>query len=195
MIFMGQEFLEWGAWSDGTPLDWSKADRFSGIRTLYRDLIKLRRNGFGATRGLCGQGLHVHHVNNQDKVVGYHRWDVGGPRDDVVVIANFANGGFSPYKVGLPRGGVWRIRFNSDWGGYSPAFTNFGSFDLFATRKTSTICRLAARSELAPIRRWCCRRTHEANSPGITSKVALFLRHPRRADDADPSWASQQHLV
>ena len=135
MIFMGQEFLEWGAWSDATPLDWSKADRFSGIRTLDRDLIKLRRNGFGATRGLCGQGLHVHDVNNQDKVVGYHRWDLGGPRDDVVVIANFANCGFFPYKVGLPRGGVWRIRFNSDWSGYSPAFTNFGSFDLFAAQE------------------------------------------------------------
>jgi 1,4-alpha-glucan branching enzyme len=135
MIFMGQEFLEWGAWSDGTPLDWSKADRFSGIRSLYRDLIKLRRNRSGATRGLCGQGLHVHHVNNQDKVVGYHRWDLGGPRDDVVVIANFANRGFWPYKVGLPRGGVWRIRFNSDWSGYSPAFTNFGSFDLLAKQE------------------------------------------------------------
>jgi len=51
------------------------------------------------------------------------------------VIANFANRGFFPYKVGLPRGGVWRIRFNSDWSGYGPAFTNFGSFDLFATRE------------------------------------------------------------
>ena len=50
-----------------------------------------------------------HHVNNQDKLVGYHRWDLGGPRDDVVVIANFANRCFFPYKACLPRGGVWRI--------------------------------------------------------------------------------------
>jgi hypothetical protein len=36
----------------------------------------------------------------------------GGPRDDVIVIANFAHRGL--YKVGLPCGGVWRIRFSSD---------------------------------------------------------------------------------
>jgi hypothetical protein len=30
------------------------------------------------------------------------------------VIANFAHRGLSFYKVGLPGGGVWRIRFNSD---------------------------------------------------------------------------------
>ncbi|MEA2836973.1 MAG: 1,4-alpha-glucan branching enzyme [Bradyrhizobium sp.] len=36
MIFMGQEFLESGTWSDARALDWSKAARFAGIRTLYR---------------------------------------------------------------------------------------------------------------------------------------------------------------
>jgi 1,4-alpha-glucan branching enzyme len=50
----------------------------------------------------------------QDKVNAYHRWDAGGPRDDVVVIANFAHRGPFFYKAGLPGGGVWRIRFNSD---------------------------------------------------------------------------------
>ncbi len=133
MIFMGQEFLEWGAWSDSRQLDWSKADRFAGIRALYRDLITLRRNVLGLTRGLCGQSLNLHHVNNADKVIAYHRWDSGGPRDDVVVIANFANRGYDSYSIGLPRGGVWRVRFNSDWGGYSPVFTSHPSFDLNAS--------------------------------------------------------------
>ncbi len=133
MIFMGQEFLEWGAWSDSQQLDWSKADRFAGIRALYRDLITLRRNVLGLTRGLCGQSLNLHHVNNADKVIAYHRWDSGGPRDDVVTIANFANRGYDSYRIGLPRGGVWRVRFNSDWGGYSPVFTSHSSFDLIAS--------------------------------------------------------------
>lgn len=52
MLFMGQEFLEPGAWSDARELDWSKLERFSGIRALYRDLIRLRRNWFDTTRGL-----------------------------------------------------------------------------------------------------------------------------------------------
>ena len=76
--------------------------------------------------------MHVHHINNQDKVNIHHRWDARGPPDDVVAIATFAHRGHSSYGVGLPGGGAWRIRFNSDWSGYTPAFASCGSFDLFA---------------------------------------------------------------
>jgi 1,4-alpha-glucan branching enzyme len=132
MLFMGQEFLEWGAWSDARELDWSKAVRFAGIRALYRDLIRLRRNWSDTTRGLRGHEIHVHHVNDTDKVIAYHRWDRGGPRDDVVVVLNFANRGYDAYRIGLPRGGRWRVRLNSDWGGYSPVFTDHTSVDVTA---------------------------------------------------------------
>jgi 1,4-alpha-glucan branching enzyme len=132
MLFMGQEFLEWGAWSDARELDWAKAGRFTGIRALYRDLIRLRRNWFDTTAGLKGHNVHVHHVNDRDKVVAFHRWDRGGPGDDVVVVANWANRGYANYRVGLPRGGLWRVRFNGDWQGYSPAFTGHPSDDLWA---------------------------------------------------------------
>jgi 1,4-alpha-glucan branching enzyme len=133
MIFMGQEFLEWGAWSDAVALDWSKPARFAGIRSLYRDLIRLRRNWYDTTRGLSGHDVHVHHVNRADKVIAFHRWAGGGPRDDVVVLANFANRSYADYRIGLPRGGRWRVRLNSDWRGYSPAFTDHASFDLDAS--------------------------------------------------------------
>jgi 1,4-alpha-glucan branching enzyme len=129
MIFMGQEFLEWGAWSDANQLDWSKVDRFSGILNLYRDLIRLRRNWFDTTRGLKGHNINVHHVNNWDKVIAFHRWDQGGSRDDVIVVANFANRAYDSYRIGLPRGGTWRVRFNGDWRGYSPVFSDHASYD------------------------------------------------------------------
>jgi 1,4-alpha-glucan branching enzyme len=132
MIFMGQEFLEWGAWSDANQLDWSKVDRFSGILNLYRDLIHLRRNWFDTTRGLKGHEINVHHVNNWDKVIAFHRWDQGGPRDDVIVVANFANRAYASYRIGFPRGGTWRVRFNGDWRGYSPVFSDHASYDLSA---------------------------------------------------------------
>ncbi len=133
MIFMGQEFLEWGAWSDARELDWSKATRFAGIRTLYRDLIRLRRNWYDTTRGLRGHQVNVHHVNDADKVVAFHRWERGGARDDVVVLLNFANRSYPAYRIGLPRGGLWRVRFNADWQGYSPDFTNQPTYDLWAS--------------------------------------------------------------
>jgi 1,4-alpha-glucan branching enzyme len=129
MIFMGQEFLEWGSWSDARELDWSKLNRFGGIRALYRDLIRLRRNWFDTTRGLRGHQVNVHHVNDADKVIAFHRWDRGGPRDDVVVVLNLANRSYPSYRIGMPRGGLWRVRFNSDWRGYSDAFTDQVSFD------------------------------------------------------------------
>jgi 1,4-alpha-glucan branching enzyme len=132
MIFQGQEFLEWGSFDDGSELDWSKTVRFSGIRDLYRDLIRLRRNWFDTTRGLRGQHVHVHHVNDWDKVLAYHRWDRGGPRDDTVVLLNMADRAYDGYRVGFPRPGRWRVRFNSDWSGYDPSFGNRKSLDLDA---------------------------------------------------------------
>jgi 1,4-alpha-glucan branching enzyme len=82
------------------------------------------------TRGLNGHEINVHHVNDSGKVMAFHRWDRGGPRDDVIVVANFANGAYDSYRIGLPRGGIWRVRFNGDWRGYSPAFTDHASYDL-----------------------------------------------------------------
>jgi 1,4-alpha-glucan branching enzyme len=84
------------------------------------------------TRGLRGHEVNVHHVNDRDKVVAFHRWDRGGPRDDVVVLLNFANRSYDAYRIGLPRGGRWRVRLNSDWRGYSSVFTDHPSFDLTA---------------------------------------------------------------
>ena len=34
--------------------------------------------------------------------------------------------------IGLPRGGNWRVRFNSDWEGYDQEFGNFDSLDTHA---------------------------------------------------------------
>jgi 1,4-alpha-glucan branching enzyme len=124
MIFQGQEFLEDGYFHDQDPLDWKKLQDYGGINQLYRDLIRLRRNWYNGTRGLRGQHIHVYHVNNSDKVIAFHRWENGGPGDDVIVIANFANCTYDSYTIGMPRDGWWRVRFNSDWQGYSDDFHN-----------------------------------------------------------------------
>ena len=129
MIFQGQEFLEDGYFRDTVPLDWAKLNTYAGIQALYRDLIRLRRNWFDQTRGLRGQNLNVHRVNNTDKLIAFHRWENGGPGDDVVVVANFADRGYASYTLGFPRAGLWRVRFNSDWQGYSADFGNQLGYD------------------------------------------------------------------
>jgi 1,4-alpha-glucan branching enzyme len=132
MLFQGQEFLEDGHFSDSDALDWGKAHYHQGITNLYRDLVHLRRNWRDNTRGLRGDHVSVHHVNNGGKVIAYHRWDGGGPGDDVVVVANFSGQWYGDYRVGFPRGGRWYVRFNSDWNGYSGDFGNTATLDLDA---------------------------------------------------------------
>lgn len=129
MIFQGQEFLEDKYFRDTAPLDWTKLTTYSGIHMLYRDLVRLRQDRFNQMRGLRGQHLNVHHINNTDKVIAFHRWDVGGAGDDVVVVANFGNRRYDGYALGFPRGGWWRVRFNSDWEGYSADFGNQLGYD------------------------------------------------------------------
>jgi len=132
MIFQGQELLETRAWNDNLPLDWSDAARNAGIVNLYRDLAALRRNTRNTTRGLRGPHLHVHHVNDADKVIAFHRWAAGGPGDDVVVVANFGHRSYPSYRLGMPREGTWRVRLNTDWTGYDAEFGGQPVFDTFA---------------------------------------------------------------
>lgn len=126
MIFQGQEILEDGYFSDVDPVDWSKATTYAGIRALYRDLIRLRRNLDGATRGLTGPSTNVHHVNDGDKMIAFHRWDRGGVGDDVVVMCNFANTSWDDYRIGLPRPGTWHVLANTDATAYSADYGDHG---------------------------------------------------------------------
>jgi 1,4-alpha-glucan branching enzyme len=132
MIFQGQELLEDGFFQDSVPIDWARFVAFNGIHHLYRDLIRLRRNWFNQTAGLRGQHINVFHVNNSDKVIAFHRWENGGAGDDVVVVTNFADRSYTSYMLGMPHSGMWRVRFNSDWQGYSPDFGNHPGFDTMA---------------------------------------------------------------
>jgi 1,4-alpha-glucan branching enzyme len=118
MIFQGQEILEDEWFRDEVPVDWSKLAKHPGIHRLYTDLARLRRNGWDHTRGLRGPHVRVHHVNDADKLIAFHRSEAGGPRDDVVVVANFAGRAYDAYEVGFPRGGEWKVHLNSDWEGY-----------------------------------------------------------------------------
>lgn len=132
MIFQGQEVLEDGFFADTDPVDWTKATTYAGIQTMYRDMIRLRRNWFDTTRGLRGNNINVHHVNDTNKVIAYHRWQNGGAKDDVIIVANFANTSYASYNLGFPRAGTWKVRFNSDWNGYSADFANTNSYDTTA---------------------------------------------------------------
>jgi 1,4-alpha-glucan branching enzyme len=114
-------------------VDWGLRHRHAGLLRLHRDLISLRRNVADVSRGLRGPHVTVHHLDEGKRVLGYFRWQDGGPRDDVVVVANFSAVPMPAYRVGVPRAGRWRVRFNSDWSGYDPEFETVGAVDADAT--------------------------------------------------------------
>ena len=71
----------------------------------------------------------MHHIDDGNKVIAFHRWDQGGSGDDVIVVLNFSTQSFTNYSIGFPRSGVWRVRFNSDWNGYDASFATSPSND------------------------------------------------------------------
>ena len=126
MLFQGQEFMQDGYFNDWQALDWERAEKYSGIVEAHKHLISLRRNINGISAGLSGHSLNILHLNDGSKVFAYHRWDKGGPGDDVIIIVNMSNQEHHDYQIGIPRDGVWKVRFNSSWTGYGPDFKQLG---------------------------------------------------------------------
>lgn len=122
MLLQGQEFMQEGAFNDWQMLDWQKTEKFSGIVAAHRDLIHLRRDLTGTSSGLLGGSVSLFHRDEHNNIIGYHRWSTGGSGDDTIVIANFNRDGFDSYTLHLPKNGVWNVRFNSSWTGYSADF-------------------------------------------------------------------------
>lgn len=135
MIFQGQEMLETQAFHDNVPLRWTRTNSFSGIVRSYTDLIHVRRNLRGGSKGLKGTGINVHHVDNNNKVIAYIRWDAGGQTDDAVVVANFANINWTNnnYSIAFPSDGVWYSHYNGDSTNYQADFGNIGTTQLIVS--------------------------------------------------------------
>lgn len=140
MVFQGQEMHETWTFSAEQSLRWSLTNTCSGIVRAYRDMIRLRRNVAGATGGLKGTGINVHHIDNANKVIAYTRWDAGGGADDVVVVANFSvkNWTNNDYSIQFPSAGTWYSHFNGDSTNYQADYGNIGSASVVAAGSPPT---------------------------------------------------------
>jgi 1,4-alpha-glucan branching enzyme len=150
MIFQGQELLEDRWFDDTVALDWEKASTNRGILRLHRDLIALRRDRDGATRGLRGPHVAMLRADQAAKVLVMHRWMDGGPHDDTVVVANFADRTLDDLPIGLPAPGRWNVRFNSDASAYAPEFGSHDAFDLDADGPPLDGCEQSGRVSVGP---------------------------------------------
>ncbi|MGB6023341.1 MAG: alpha-amylase family glycosyl hydrolase [Ornithinimicrobium sp.] len=129
MIFQGQEFLEDEWFRDTVPLDWKRAEQFRDIVRMYRDLIALRRNLVGDTAALSGEHVDLLDVDEDRKLLAFHRRDDHGGH--AVVVANFSASARAG-TIAMPggAGARWRVRFNSDAGTYSQLFGDHATPDV-----------------------------------------------------------------
>lgn len=121
MLFMGQEFLQDGWFEDTHPLDWSRAEKVPGVVQAWHDLIALRRNLSGRTKGLTGQHTDVIASDDDHKLLAYHRWADGGAGDSTVVVLNLS-GTPATLPVHFPGAGSWELLLNTDGTAYNPDF-------------------------------------------------------------------------
>ena len=122
MLFQGQEFLQSGWFQDTEELDWENTDQFPGIVRMFGEMVKLRVNANGVSKGLTGQDINVFHLNDTDKVVAWCRGYGGDPANEVIVVANFTCEPKQGYWLDFPSPGTWALRLNSGAAEYSDDF-------------------------------------------------------------------------
>ncbi len=122
MVWMGQEMHQQGNFRAEEGLDWALASRNHRMVTLWRDLIRLRRNLDGTSNGLRGGEIQVLHVEPTNKVVAYGRRTSAGAGDDVFVVLNLSPVAYTDYWLTFPATGTWRVQFHSDWRRYGSDF-------------------------------------------------------------------------
>lgn len=140
MLLQGSELWNEDPLDAPRSLQWQELDTEGGggIRRRLRDLIALRQNLAGTTRGLTG---HECSVRIDGDIFIVERWALGEggehskPGNHVIAIANFADSGEPGYEVSFPKAGDWHVRFNADCMEYDGEFGEWNSGPIFAVTR------------------------------------------------------------
>jgi hypothetical protein len=93
-----------------------------------RDMIALRSNGAGSTRGLvggAGRVLSVTTDGSADKIAVIHRWSDGAGKssNDVIVVYNMRRQSYPAFQLtDVPYDGEWTVQFDGDSEAYSELY-------------------------------------------------------------------------
>ncbi len=121
LLFMGQEFAQVSEWAESRSLDWWVLDQpaHQGMQRLVRDL-NLAYRGTTALWEVDHDAAGFQWLDADDaghntfSFVRYGAARADGTRPLLVAVANFAGHPRGDVRVGLPRGGRWRERINTD---------------------------------------------------------------------------------
>jgi 1,4-alpha-glucan branching enzyme len=117
LLFMGGEFGQWREWNHDESLDWHLLERplHAGLQGWVRDLNNLYRSE-PALHEIDFDGAGFEWIDCSDalnSVVGFLRRG-RRPDDLLLVVCNFTPVVREQYRVGVPSGGFWAERLNSD---------------------------------------------------------------------------------
>jgi 1,4-alpha-glucan branching enzyme len=108
---MGAEWIEDDDWQN-QKIDWTHALLYGGVVDFFSELITLRTSEPALFADAAASTIHL---NEGQDVFAVERSLAGG--DSWMVVANIGPSPWTeavPYRFGLPRGGTWRVRINSD---------------------------------------------------------------------------------
>jgi len=117
LLFMGDEFAQWGEWNHDTSLEWhlTAFDRHSGMQQLVRDLNGLYASEEALHEGDCEPfGFEWIDASDAERSVLTMLRRAQDPEDVVLVACNFTPVSRQNYRVGVPFPGRWRELLNSD---------------------------------------------------------------------------------
>jgi 1,4-alpha-glucan branching enzyme len=117
LLFMGDEFGQWGEWDHDRSLDWHllEYEPHRKLQACVRDLNHLYRENPQI------HSIDFHHsgfewidfADSDNSIVSFLR----RPKDleaPLIVVGNFTPVPRTGYRIGVPRGGRYRVIFNSD---------------------------------------------------------------------------------
>jgi len=117
LLFMGGEFGQWREWNHDSSLDWHLLEHapHQGLRRWLQDLNHLYRESPALfERDFSQDGFEWVDVHDwQSSVISFLRHDADHGRP-LLIVCNFTPVVRHNYRVGVPVGGWWKERLNSD---------------------------------------------------------------------------------
>ena len=118
LLFMGGEFGQWREWDYNSSLDWHLLDYapHKGLQLLVKDLNAVYRSTPALHRlDNDPRGFEWIEPNDVDNsALSYLRRSDDKDEPPVLIVCNFTPVPRENYRVGVPRGGFWVERLNTD---------------------------------------------------------------------------------
>lgn len=117
LLFMGAEIGQWGEWQHDGSLDWHLLEnsQHAGARRWVEDLNRVYRSAPGLHELDCDPaGFEWVDCRDADASIVSLLRKGRTDNSEILIVCNFTPVPRPNYRVGVPRGGLWQERLNSD---------------------------------------------------------------------------------